>query len=101
TDASDCRVAEFFLDPPPVRAEVRGDEIPHRPHVLVELLGPEPLGERSEAGDVSEENSDLTGLALRFVGVRGQSRAALTAEREVGRHLGAAAGAARGELDAA
>jgi len=45
----DDRVADVLLDQPAVRADLRGDEVPDRAHVLVELLGPEPLGERGEA----------------------------------------------------
>src|SRR4029077_5944109 len=64
-------------------------------------LRSEALGERGEARDVREQDGDLTGLTRATIGLCAEARAALTAEREAGRHLGATAGAARGELDAA
>src|SRR4029077_1976097 len=97
----DHRVADVLLDQPAVRADVGRDEIPDGPHALVELLRSEALGERGEARDVREQDGDLTGLTRATIGLCAEARAALTAEREAGRHLGATAGAARGELDAA
>src|SRR5207253_1774112 len=41
----DHRVADVLLDQPALIADVRGDRVPGSAHVLVKLLGIEPLGE--------------------------------------------------------
>jgi len=100
-ERGDHRIADVLLDQPAIRADVSRDEIPHRPHALVKLLGTETLGERGEPGDVGEQHGDLAGLALALLRRGAEARAAPPTEHEGLRHVGAAARAARNELDTA
>src|SRR5205823_273756 len=88
----DDRVADVLLDQPALIADVGGDRVPGSAHVLVKLLGIEPLGECGEPGDVGEQDGDLLRLAVDGLEGR-ESRAALAAEAELSRHLRFAFGA--------
>ena len=97
----DERVADVLLDDALVRPDVGGDQIPDRAHALVELFRAEPLGERRESGDIREQHGDLARLTRPVIALAAQPSAAPAAEQEALRHVGAAASAARAELEAA
>ena len=85
----DDRVADVLLDQAPRRADLSRDRIPGVAHVLVELLGIEPLGEGREPRDVGEEDRDLASLALDLAS-GGEAVAALAAVRVLRGHARAA-----------
>ena len=97
----DHRVADVLLDQPTLITDVGGDGVPCRAHVLVKLLGIEPLGECGEPGDVGEQDGDLARLARPIIALAAKPSPAPAAEQEAFRHVGAAARAAGAELETA